>query len=88
MDIETFKEDLIREGYKPRFASLPEGHIDPTHTHEFDARILVLGGEITITRDGKPEIFRAGDSCSVPAGCLHAENVGAEGVAYLAGRRM
>jgi quercetin dioxygenase-like cupin family protein len=48
---------------------------------------MVLGGEITITRDGKPETFRTGDSCSVPSGCMHAEHVGPEGVAYLAGRR-
>ena len=28
------------------------------HAHDFDVRIMVLGGEITVTRDGKPETFQ------------------------------
>jgi quercetin dioxygenase-like cupin family protein len=47
----------------------------------------VLDGEITITRGGKAQTFRAGDSCEVPAGTVHAEQIGPEGVRYLAGRR-
>src|SRR6185437_613336 len=43
--------------------------------------------EITITRDNTPETFRAGQCCEVPAGCMHAEHVGPEGVAYVSGRR-
>ena len=87
MNIDAFKADLIREGYQPKFSSLTPGQVAPDHTHAFDARVLVLGGEITITRDGRPETFRVGDSCAVPAGTMHAEHVGPEGVAYLAGRR-
>jgi quercetin dioxygenase-like cupin family protein len=87
MNIDEFKTDLIREGYQPKFSSLPPGQVAADHIHDFDARVMVLGGEITITRDGKPETFRVGDSCMVPAGYVHAENVGPEGVAYLAGRR-
>jgi len=48
---------------------------------------MVIGGEITITRNGKADIFRVGDSCAVAAGETHAENVGAQGVAYISGRR-
>ncbi len=87
MNIDAFKADMIREGYAARYSSLPPDHVAPDHTHEFDERVMVLGGEITITRDGKPETFRAGDSCMVPSGSVHAEHVGPEGVAYLAGRR-
>ncbi len=87
MTIDEFKADLIREGYQPRFSSLPPGQVASDHTHEFDARVMVLGGEITIVRDGKPETFRVGDSCAVPSGTLHAEHVGPDGVAYLSGRR-
>ena len=47
---------------------------------------MVLSGEITLTREGKPETFRAGDHCEVPAGCMHAEKVGPEGVAFIAGK--
>jgi mannose-6-phosphate isomerase-like protein (cupin superfamily) len=48
---------------------------------------MVIGGEITITRDGRAETFGVGDSCVVSAGEMHAENAGAQGVAYIAGRR-
>jgi quercetin dioxygenase-like cupin family protein len=48
---------------------------------------MVIGGAITLTRGGKAEIFRTGDSCAVPAGEVHAEQVGPQGVAYIAGRR-
>lgn len=88
MTQDEFKADLIREGYVARFSSLPPEHVAPDHTHDFDARLLVLGGEITIAREGKPETFRVGDTCAVPSGCVHAEHVGPEGVAYLAGRRI
>lgn len=73
-------------GYSVVNASLTPNLRVANHCHDFDAKLLVLGGEITITRDNKPETFRAGQSCEVPADC-HAEQVGPEGVAYLSGRR-
>ena len=87
MDRLEFEADLRREGYRVVNSSLKPNLADPNHCHDFDARILVLGGEITITRENNPETFRAGQSCVVPAGCMHAELVGPEGVAYVAGRR-
>lgn len=48
---------------------------------------MVIGGEITLTRAGTAETFRTGDSCTVAAGEVHAEHVGPQGVAYIAGRR-
>ena len=48
---------------------------------------LVIGGEITLIRGEKAQTFRAGESCSVAAGEIHAEHVGPQGVAYIAGRR-
>jgi quercetin dioxygenase-like cupin family protein len=61
--------------------------VNEAHTHDFDAQVLVVDGEITITRDGKAHTFRKGDTCEVPAGTVHAEQVGPEGVRYIAGRR-
>ena len=87
MDRLVFEEELRREGYRVVNASLRPNIIDPDHIHDFDAKLLVLGGEITITRNGRPETFRAGDCCAVPAGSTHAEQVGPEGVAYVSGRR-
>ena len=87
MDRIAFEAELRREGYQVFNGGLKPDHTGADHAHDFDARVMVLGGEITITRDGKAETFRPGDTCMVPAGTMHAEHVGPEGVAYLAGRR-
>ncbi len=87
MDRLEFESELKREGYRVVNSSLSPNTLAPNHCHDFDAKLLVLGGEITITRDNKPETFRAGECCMVPAGCMHAEHVGPEGVAFVSGRR-
>ncbi len=87
MDRLGFEAELRRDGYSVVNASLTPNLKVANHCHDFDARLFVLGGEITITRDNKPETFRAGQCCEVPANCMHAEHVGSEGVAYLSGRR-
>ena len=87
MNQSEFEADLVREGYKVYYGGQRPDHANDAHAHDFDARVMVIAGEITITRDGNAETFRAGDSCAVPAGGMHAENVGPQGVAYIAGRR-
>ncbi len=87
MDRLEFEAGLQQDGYRVVNSSLKPNKLDPNHCHDFDAKVLVLGGEITITRDNKSETFRAGQCYMVPTGCMHAEHVGSEGVAYVAGRR-
>jgi quercetin dioxygenase-like cupin family protein len=87
MNQSEFEADLKREGYKVFYGGLRAGHMNPDHAHEFHARVMVIGGEITITRNGKAETFGVGDSCAVAAGEMHAESVGPQGVAYIAGDR-
>lgn len=88
MDKASFEARLREGGYEiigPR--EMAANTVNPDHSHDFDAQVLVLDGEITIQRDGKAQTFRAGDSCEVPAGTVHAEQIGPQGVRYLAGRR-
>ncbi len=87
MNQSEFEADLRREGYDVYYGGLRANEVNTEHGHAWHARVMVIGGEITITRDGKPETFRVGDSCSVPANYPHAEHVGAQGVAYIAGRK-
>jgi quercetin dioxygenase-like cupin family protein len=87
MDRLEFESDLRRDGFSVVYASLKPNMQEANHCHDFDARLYVLGGEITITRDNAPHTFRPGECCEVPAGCMHAEQVGAAGVAYVSGRR-
>jgi quercetin dioxygenase-like cupin family protein len=87
MNQSEFEADLKREGYEVVYGGMQAGHTNPDHAHSWQARVMVIGGEITITRNGNAETFGVGDSCAVSAGELHAEQVGAQGVAYIAGRR-
>jgi quercetin dioxygenase-like cupin family protein len=87
MNQRHFEAALRHEGYQVFYGGLKAGEVSAEHSHEWDARVMVIGGELTLTRGGKTETFRAGDSCAVPAGELHAEHVGPQGVAYIAGRR-
>jgi len=87
MNQSEFETELQREGYQVFYSGLQAGMVNPDHAHDWDARVMVIGGEITVTRGGKAETFRAGDSCAVPAGEMHAERVGPQGVAYIVGRR-
>ena len=87
MDRAEFEADLRRQGYEVR-----EGEIEPnvhrgSHTHEFDARLLVLDGSITLVFGADRCTYGPGDSCTVPAGTMHEEHTEADGVRYLAGRR-
>jgi len=82
-----FEAELVREGYEVR-----EGEIKPNthrvaHAHDFDARVLVVGGSITLVFGEDRVTYRPGDSCSVPAGTMHEEHTDADGVRYVSGRR-
>jgi len=88
MNRAEFEARCRAEGYADIVErELAGGTVTPMHTHDFDAQLLVIGGEITIARDGAAQAYRAGDSCEVPAGTRHEERVGPAGVHYLAGRR-
>ena len=87
MDRAEFEADLRREGYELR-----EGEIEPNvhrgiHAHEFDARLFVLDGSLTLVCGADRHTYGPGDSCSVRAGTMHEEHTEADGVRYLAGRR-
>jgi len=84
----AFEAELRRDGYDeiarrdmaPDFAA-------ETHVHDFDVRLLMLTGQLTLTRDGAATTYRAGESFVMDAGCPHAEQFGPEGSSYLVGRR-
>ena len=87
MNRAAFEADLRQQGYEVR-----EGMIEPNvhrgaHTHDFDARVFVLDGSITLVFGTDRVHYGPGDSCSVPAGTEHEEHTEADGVRYVAGRR-
>jgi quercetin dioxygenase-like cupin family protein len=88
MNRAEFEKKCATEGYGEIVDRTMEAEqFNAEHAHEFDACVLVIDGEMTIARDGKAEIFRAGDMCTLSAGTIHTEKCGVAGVHYLAGRR-
>jgi quercetin dioxygenase-like cupin family protein len=87
MDRATFEQSLKADGYEPVERQMDANHFNPEHVHEFDARVMLLDGEMTITRPTGAQTFRRGDVCELAAGTPHSEQCGAQGARYLAGRR-
>jgi mannose-6-phosphate isomerase-like protein (cupin superfamily) len=87
MDRLEFESTARADGFSVVHSSLKPLLDTPNHCHDFDARLYVLAGEITITRDNASTTFRAGECCEVPCGAMHTERVGPEGVAFVSARR-
>ncbi len=87
MDRIAFETAARADGFSIVHGSLKPHTGAPNHCHDFDARLFVLAGEITLTRDNTATTFRAGECCEVPCGTMHTEQTGAEGVAFVSARR-
>jgi len=82
-----FEAELRQEGYEVRDGGLEPNVHRPAHAHEFDARVLVLDGSITLVFGTDRVTYRPGDSCSIAAGTMHEEHTESDGVRYVSGRR-
>ncbi len=87
MDRSAYEAEALRDGFSVAEVTLSPNTRRPTHTHEFDARLFILGGAFMLARDGEIENFAPGDICEVPAGTPHQEITDERGTTYLAGRR-
>ncbi|MBV9859153.1 MAG: cupin domain-containing protein [Alphaproteobacteria bacterium] len=88
MDRAAFETRLREQGYDDvANRELAANFANEPHAHDFDAQLLILDGEITIAKDGAADVLRQGDTCEVPAGTVHRECAGPEGVRYIAARR-
>ncbi|MGE4045723.1 MAG: HepT-like ribonuclease domain-containing protein [Acetobacteraceae bacterium] len=63
---EAFGAVLRSDGYRVVNTSVKLNLIVPNHRHDFDAKVWVLGGDITITRNSNPTTFRTGQCSEVP----------------------
>ena len=88
MERAAFENELRQQNYADVVDRRMEpGAFNPEHAHEFDARLLVLEGAMTIVAEGGERTYCAGDTFTMTAGCRHSERSGPEGARYLAGRR-
>ena len=82
-----FEAELSREGYEAREGKIkPDVHREP-HAHDFDARLFVLDGSLTLVFGTDHVTYGPGDSCMVPSGTVHAEHTDGRGVRFVSGRR-
>ncbi len=64
----------------------PDTVVD-VHSHEFDARALVIAGEMWLTCDGNTQHLRAGDTFARDSRVPHSERYGPYGATYWVARR-
>jgi len=88
MDRTTFENGLRDEGYAEVIdRRMQPREVNPTHAHEFDARLIILEGAMTIASEDGERSYRAGEIFEMLAGRRHSETAGPDGVRYIAGRR-
>lgn len=88
MNIEQFKELLKMEGFGEitTVTREPHGSMDD-HKHPFEAKALILAGDIKIKIDGAERIYGPGELFHLFKNEEHAEWYGEQGVTYLVGRK-
>ena len=88
IDRAKFEAELKRDGYDVLTNTTPGVKVNPEHSHPYDVRAMVLKGALTLTRDGTVRTYRAGETFTMPKGCLHSESYGPEGAVTLFGRKL
>ena len=87
MDQQEFAKQLALEAYDEVLTkSLPAKQWIPEHSHPFDAKVLVLSGDVTLGLEGRQTVYREGDIYSVGRGIEHTELYGDAGVSLMIGR--
>lgn len=71
----------------PRLMTYEPNQKPPMHAHDFDARLLVTGGELTMALDDGAVVLLPGAECDVPAGTLHSEQGGPSGATAILATR-
>jgi mannose-6-phosphate isomerase-like protein (cupin superfamily) len=88
MDEKKLAQRLQSEGFANTYVWQDGANVFyPDHTHETETAHIILRGEMTLTIDGRSQVYRAGQRCDVPAGALHSAKMGPSGCRYLIGER-
>jgi quercetin dioxygenase-like cupin family protein len=88
MNVEEFEAAVRQQGYEEVVTrDYGPNHYAGDHSHPFDARALIVSGDITISAGGASRHYPTGTVFELAAGTVHQEQVGPGGVVYLVGRR-
>lgn len=88
MERAVFEQELLGQGYAVSTVTrAAHGKLD-MHSHPFEAKALILTGEIRIQCEGQEEkLYRPGEVFHLAREEPHSESYGPEGVSYLVGRK-
>lgn len=88
MERTQFLDNLASEGFTEVVTVEREANgALASHVHPFEAKALVVAGELAIRTAEGERLYRTGDIFHLPAQCPHEERYGAQGVTYLVGRK-
>lgn len=84
----SFTTLLAKEGFEEvvTVSRQAYGFLD-SHAHPFEAKGLVLRGELRICSAGAERVYRSGQVFHLRADEPHTERYGADGLEYLVGRK-
>lgn len=88
MQEEQFLEALKKEGFEsPVLVERQPNTALDVHAHPFEAKALILKGEISIKTSRGERIYAAGEIFHLLPNEPHSESFGPQGVRYLSGRK-
>lgn len=88
METDEFARLLTSEGFDEVVTVMrqPNGSLGK-HAHPFEAKALILDGELRINTAGTERVYQAGQVFHLLSNVSHAESYGPSGVKYLVGRK-
>ena len=88
MHRDEFLALLSREGFHEvvTVTREPHGSLD-VHAHPFEAKALIVAGDLTIRAGESQRHYRPGDVFHLATHAPHSESYGPDGVTYLVGRK-
>lgn len=88
MERDEFVDTLKREGFAEIVTVTRDAHgtLDD-HAHPFEAKALILHGQLTMHTGDTERVYNAGDVFHLRANESHSERFGPDGVQYLVGRK-
>jgi quercetin dioxygenase-like cupin family protein len=87
MDRTAFEAELQSEGRQVVTVTMQPNQVNPEHAHDFEARLMVVDGEMTVDYGAQRQTYATGETFTMPLGRRHAEIAGAGGAVYVAGRK-
>jgi len=88
MKTATFLALLASEGFpEPIEVVRDRNGVTEPHSHPFEAKALILEGQIDIVVNNQRTVYLAGDIFHIMPNQVHTESYGSKGVKYLVGRK-